>query len=91
MTRIYQITYAVHLAFTPDPVEAGTKDEPNKKLKQPPVDAWRTGSRVVAVTDGWAEDAIKKLRGLLADDSDVKEGRATEVQIVAVTLQNEAE
>lgn len=92
MTRIYSITYAVHLAFQPDAVDAGTKTEPDRKLEQPPVDTWATRTRTVAVVDGWAEDAIKKLRGLLEEgDADVKEGRASEVQIVAVSLQSEAE
>ena len=91
MTRIYSVTYAEHLKFQPDSVDAGSKAEPDKKLKQPPVDAWRTGSKIVAVVDGWAEAAIDKAKALLEASDDVKEGRVVEISIVAVHLQNEAE
>ena len=91
MTRIYSVTYAEHLSFQPEPVDQPSKGDPNGKLTQPAVDSWRTGSKIVAVVDGWAEDAITKAKALIAESDDVKEKRVIEVAIVAVSLQNEAE
>lgn len=90
MTRIYSVTYAEHLSFQPEAVAQPTKKDPNGTIEQAPVDVWRTGSKIVAVT-GWAEDAIDKVKALLEDSADVKEGRVVEIAIVAVSLQNEAE
>lgn len=91
MTRIYNVAYLEHLSFQPDPVPQPTKKEPDRVLEQQPVDQWRSGSKIVAVVDGYAEDAISKAKGLIAQDEDMQAGRVTEVQIVNVTLQNEAE
>lgn len=91
MTRIYNVSYLEHLSYQPDPVESPTKAEPSRVIEQQPVDQWRSGSKVVAVVDGYAEDAIAKAKGLIEQDEDVKAGRVTEVQIVNVVLQNEAE
>lgn len=88
MTRIYNVTYAVHVQFQPDPVDSPTKAEPNRQIEQAAVDLWRTESKVVAVVDGYAEDAIGRAKTLIAADD---EKGVTEVAIIGVTLQNEAE
>ena len=88
MTRIYNVTYAVHIQYQPDPVDSPTKAEPNRKIEQAEIDLWRTESKVVAVVDGYAEDAIGRARTLIAAEA---EKGVTEVAIIGVTLQNEAE
>ena len=90
MTRLFSVAYAEHIKFTPDPVDAGTKKDPNAKVQPESVDAWRTKQRTVAV-EGYAEDAIAKVRSLLVNEEDHQAGRISEVQIIGVTLQGEAE
>lgn len=88
MTRVYNVTYAVHVQHQPDPVDSPTKAEPNRKIEQEALDFWRTGSKVVAVTDGDAEDAIERTKTLIAA---ADEKGVVEVSILGVVLQNEAE
>jgi len=90
MTRIYSVTYREHLHFQPEAMDAGTQETPNAKLEQPPVDTWRTVSRIVAV-EGYAPAAIDKTLRLAAGDEDAKEDRVSEVQIISIVLQGEAE
>lgn len=88
MTRIYNVTYAVHLDYQPDPVDSPTKAEPNRQIEQERIDTWRKGSKVVAVVDGDAEAAIERAKTLIAAED---EKGVTEVTILGVILQNEAE
>lgn len=88
MTRVYNVTYAVHVQHQPDPVDSPTKAEPTRKIEQEALDFWRTESKVVAVVDGDAEDAIEKAKALIEAKG---EKGVSEVSILGVVLQNEAE
>lgn len=74
MTRTYRITYAEHLQ--------NSKEGPEK------VDTWNQRSQDIAVEDGWAEDAIAKLKMVDTgvDSTLVAERRVLEVKLVSEAL-----